>query len=138
MALFYRLLADVVVVVHASYVSFVILGQVAILIGILLRWGWIRNWPFRMAHLAAILLVVTEAWCGITCPLTTWEQSLRELAGEPSYEGDFIANCVHQFLFYHAPPWVFTICYSVFGGLVLLTFLLAPPRRKPKPQRVSP
>ena len=61
-------------------------------------------------------------------PLTTWEQSLRELAGERSYQGDFLANWVHEILFYEAEPWVFTLCYSVFGFFVLLTFVLYPPR----------
>jgi len=130
MVLFYRVLADIVVVVHASYVSFVILGQLAILLGWLRRWGWVRNLPFRLAHLGAILMVVLEAWCGITCPLTTWERWLREQAGETTYEGDFIANWVHRFLFYHFPPWVFMVGYTAFGALVVLTFVLAPPKRK--------
>jgi polyferredoxin len=144
MATLCQVLADVVIVVHASYVAFVILGQLAILLGMLRRWlgmlphwEWIRNIPFRLAHLAAIIVVVLESWCGITCPLTTWEIWLRERAGEETYEGDFIANAVHHVLFYRAEPWVFTICYTVFGALVLLTFILAPPRRKPRPRAAS-
>jgi hypothetical protein len=124
------ILADTVVVVHASYVGFVIVGQLAILLGILRHWDWIRNIPFRLAHLAAIVVVVLESWCHIPCPLTTWENSLREQAGQDTYEGDFIANAVHHILFYHAPPWVFTTSYSIFGALVLFTFMLAPQRRR--------
>jgi Protein of Unknown function (DUF2784) len=127
------ILADIVVVVHASYVGFVIVGQLAILLGILRHWAWIRNIPFRLGHLAAIVVVVLESWFGIPCPLTTWENWLREQAGQATYEGDFIANCMHQILFYHAPPWVFTTCYSIFGAAVLLTFMLAPPRRSRQP-----
>jgi hypothetical protein len=130
MPLFYRILADAVVVLHATYVWFVILGQLAIVIGMVLRWKWIRNMTFRVTHLAAILIVVLEAWWGFTCPLTTWERHLRELSGEATYQGDFIANWVHNTLFYTAPSWVFTVCYSGFGALVLLSFILAPPRRK--------
>jgi hypothetical protein len=130
MPLFYRLLADVVVVVHASYVAFVLFGQAAILVGWPLRWNWIRNLPFRVAHLTAILVVVLEAWFGITCPLTTWENRLRELAGQSAYEGDFIADQVHKVLFYQLPPWIFTAIYTSFGALVVLTLLCVPPRRK--------
>ena len=130
MVLFDRVLADAVVVVHAGYVSFVVFGQLAILIGWLLGWKWIRNVPFRLAHLVAILVVVLEAWCGITCPLTTWEQRLRERAGEATDQGDFIARWLHQVLFYDFPPWVFTACYSAFGAIVVLTLVLAPPKRK--------
>jgi hypothetical protein len=130
----YRVLADVVVVLHVSYVAFVIIGQIAILAGWLLRWRWVQNIVFRFAHLAAILVVVLESWCGITCPLTTWENSLREKAGQVTYEGDFIAEWVHQILFYSCRPWVFTVCYSVFGALVVLTLVLVPPKRKSRGQ----
>jgi hypothetical protein len=35
-------------------------------------------------------------------------------------------------LFFDAEPWVFTVCYTLFGLAVLATFVLAPPRlRKP-------
>jgi hypothetical protein len=76
-----------------------------------------------------ILIVVLEAWLGITCPFTTWEKELRRLAGQTTYQGDFLANFVHETLFFDAPAWVFTVCYTSFGLLILATFLLAPPRR---------
>ena len=128
MELVYRLAADLVVTLHAAYVLFVAVGFLLIMLGIVLKWSWIRNLWFRLAHLAAILVVVAEALLGITCPLTIWEKALRARAGQSSYRGDFIANLIHELLFYDAPPWVFTVCYSLFGLLVLLTFLLAPPR----------
>jgi polyferredoxin len=87
-----------------------------------------------LLHLLAILIVATEAICGITCPLTTWEQHLRELAGDTAYQGDFIADWTHRLLFYEFPSWVFTLAYVLFGLLVLATFAFAPPRwsREPK------
>ncbi len=128
--MFYRLAADVTVLVHMAYVLFVIFGFLLTLIGCLMGWQWIRNPWFRGIHLAMILIVVAEAWLGITCPLTTWEHQLREQAGGQSYQGAFVANLVHDWLFFDAPPWVFTVIYSLFGGGVLLTFLVAPPRWK--------
>ncbi|MFG0336169.1 MAG: DUF2784 domain-containing protein, partial [Maioricimonas sp. JB049] len=125
---------------HALYVLVVVFGFVAIVTGIFAGWGWIRNPWFRYIHLAMILLVVAEVWCGITCPLTIWEQQLRELGGEAVYQGAFIANLVHELLFYEAPEWVFNTIYTGFGLLVLLTFVLAPPRsirRKPAAQAPS-
>lgn len=126
--MFYRLAADVVVLVHMAYVLFVIVGFVLTLLGGVLRWTWVRNPWFRSIHLAMILFVVAEAWCGITCPLTVWEQDLRTLAGQETYRGAFLANLVHDLLFYDAPPWVFTTLYSLFGLGVVSTFWLAPPR----------
>jgi polyferredoxin len=124
----YSALADVVVVLHASYVGFVIFGELAILLGILLRWGGIRNRTFRLLHLATILIVVLEAWCGITCPLTTWEDWLRSQAGQTVEQGDFIGRWVHHALFYRADPWTFSVIYTAFGALVVLSLILAPPR----------
>lgn len=136
MQLAYRLAADVVVIAHMAYVLFVIIGFLLTLVGCLFRWQWIRNPWFRGIHLAMILIVVAEAWLGIVCPLTTWEHHLRQLAGDESYQGAFIANLVHEWLFYDLPVWAFTLIYSLFGGGVLMTFLLAPPQltiRKPNP-----
>jgi hypothetical protein len=133
----YRILADVVVVLHVSYVAFVILGQFTILVGWFRGWRWVQNIAFRAGHLAAIVIVVLEAWFGITCPLTTWENSLREKAGQMTYEGDFIAEWMHQILFFTCPPWVFTVCYSAFGALVVLTLWLVPPRIRPRGQTAT-
>ena len=134
MQFYYRIAADIVVVVHAAYVAFVVLGLLLILLGIVLKWGWVRNLWFRVLHLTAILIVVLEAWIGMVCPLTTWEKALRERAGQTTYGGDFVANWVHDLLFFEASPWVFTLCYTLFGLLVLATFVLAPPRRRKRPQ----
>jgi len=126
---FYRLAADAVVTIHFAFVSFVLFGQIAILIGLIAKWSWIRNFKFRIIHLLCILFVVGEALGGMMCPLTTWEHDLRQLAGQSSYSGDFIPNLLHDLMFFEAKPWVFTICYVIFGSVVLLTFILAPPRK---------
>lgn len=127
-----RILADLIVVLHAAFVAFVVLGLVLILLGIALRWGWVRNAWFRSLHLAAIGFVVLEAVIGMTCPLTHWEKRLRELAGQAAYPGDFIGHWAHELIFYDAEPWVFTAGYITFGLAVLAAFLLAPPRwRRP-------
>jgi polyferredoxin len=135
MPVLYRIAADIVVLAHAGYVAFVLVGLLLILAGILARWGWVRNPWFRVAHVTAILIVVGEAWCGITCPLTTWENWLRRQAGEAEYQGGFFARWVHEALFITAPPWAFTLAYTAFGAGVLATLIIAPPRwrRGPAP-----
>jgi hypothetical protein len=127
MALLYRIAADVIVIFHMAYVLTVVLGLPAIWVGIVLKHQWARNFWWRCGHLAMILIVVAEAWAGITCPLTTWEAQLRRLANQETYEGAFIANMVHEYLFYKAPHWVFTLIYTTFGTLVLASFVVAPP-----------
>lgn len=133
MKLVYRLLADLTVLVHFAYVSFVICGLLVTLIGGWRGWEWVRNRWFRGIHLTMILIVVAEAWAGIVCPLTTWENNLRKLAGQESYQGDFIANWVHGAIFFELPTWAFTLIYTLFGGLVVATLYLIPPRWKKRP-----
>jgi hypothetical protein len=122
-------LADLIVVIHASYVAFVVLGLVAILLGIVFRWSWVRNFWFRVVHVIAIGIVAAEALAGVPCPFTVWENELRRIAGQASYPGDFVGYWAHRLIFYRAAPWVFTLVYVVFGLAVLAVFLLAPPRR---------
>ncbi len=83
-----------------------------------------------VVHLAAIGFVVAESLCGVMCPLTVCEQRLRDLAGQASYRGDFIAACVHDLMFFDAEPWVFTFCYCSFGAIVVLSWIFVPPRRR--------
>ena len=133
-----RVLADAIVVFHAAYVSFVVFGLLAILLGIAFRWGWVRNLWFRSIHLIMIGIVVGEALVGIPCPLTVWEARLRRIGGQTAYTGDFIGHWVHRLIFFRADPWVFTLIYIVFGLAVLAAFILAPPRRSRPPEASGP
>jgi hypothetical protein len=123
-----RILADLIVVVHACFVAFVGFGMVAILLGVAFGWGWVRNFWFRTAHLAAIGVVAALALGGVNCPLTTLENYLRRQAGQATYPGAFIGYWVHRLIFFHAEPWILTLGYSLFGLAVLAAFILAPPR----------
>ena len=123
-----RKLADAIVIIHALFVAFVVFGMVAIVVGLVLRWGCVRNFWFRVLHLAAILVVAAQAMVGITCPLTVLENHLRRQAGQETYPGAFIGYWAHRLLFFRAERWVFTLAYSLFGLAVLAAFVLGPPR----------
>lgn len=119
------LLADIILVTHFLFVLFVAGGLPAIWLGVAVGWRWVRNPWFRLAHLAAIVVVAAESLAGIWCPLTIWEDALRGERAEMS----FFAHIVHKLLFYNFPEWVFTALYSLFAVAVAVTFWLAPPRR---------
>jgi polyferredoxin len=121
-------LADLVLLVHAAYIAFVVGGFVAIVVGIIRKWAWIRNPWFRWLQLAAMGVVVIEAWCGAVCPLTVWEDALRGTAsGAPI---GFVVRGLQRVLFFEAPAWVFIAAYTVFALLVVGTWIIAPPRRR--------
>ena len=133
--MFYRILADVIVVAHLAYVLSVIVGLAAILLGWLLKWKWIRNFYFRIIHLLLIGIVVLEALFGITCPLTTWEENLRKAIGEDISQGSFMARLADHLLFFNISQQTLTVCYCLFGAVVLATVFLVPPRWPGKERR---
>jgi hypothetical protein len=125
---FYRLLADAVVAVHFAYVVFVVLGLVAILAGAARGWQWVRNFWFRVVHFLMIAVVVIESVFGILCPLTEWEDHLRELGGESGEPGSFVGRWLDRLLFVDLSSSTLAVCYCLFGLAVLLTLILVPPR----------
>jgi len=122
------LIADLIVSIHFVYVIFVVGGLFVILLGGALRWRFIRNFWFRVIHLAMILLVVFETVFGISCPLTDWEYELRVAAGQLDATSElFVARLIQQLIFYEFPLIVFTIGYCFFGIAVLASWWLIPP-----------
>jgi hypothetical protein len=123
----YSFLADVILVSHFLFVVFVVLGLILIFAGKFLSWQWVRNPWFRFTHLSGIGVVVLQSWFGAICPLTIWEMDLREKAGDSVYDGSFITHWLNELLYYQAPPWVFVVCYTLFGGLVLSSWFFVRP-----------
>jgi hypothetical protein len=130
----YGYLADLVVGIHLLYVAFVVLGQLVIIYAGTFQKEWGRNPWFRWLHLLAIGIVVYEEMMGYVCPLTTWEQQFRTLAGQPWRADTFMARIAHELLFskdrnFQWPPIMFTTVHIAFGVIVLQAFLLYPPRK---------
>jgi hypothetical protein len=124
----YLLAADLLLFGHVLFVAFVVLGLVLILIGKPLDWSWVRNPWIRFTHLAAIGIVALQSWLGLICPLTIWEMALRERADDVVYSGSFISHWLDSLLYFHAPAWVFTICYTVFAAIVVASWYWVRPR----------
>lgn len=126
----YLLAADALLFVHVLFVAFVVFGLLLILAGGLLSWKWVRNRVFRLVHLAAIGIVVIQSWLGVVCPLTTWEMALREKAGDAVYSGTFVSHWLDKLLYFNAPAWVFVVCYTTFGLLVIASWIWVRPNAK--------
>lgn len=118
-------LADLILIVHFLFVLFVAGGFALILAGVKLGWQWVRNFHFRILHLAAIVFVALESLAGVMCPLTLWEDALR---GGNSPIG-FIQRWIQRVMFYSLPEWVFSLVYVMFALLVAVTFWWLPPER---------
>ena len=124
----YQILADVVLTLHVVVAAFIVGGLLIIIVGNLCRWRWVNALWFRLAHLAAIAIVVVETWIEVACPLTSLEMWLREKVHAESYAGSFIEHWLQRLLYYEAPAWVFTLCYSLLCAVVVATWWYFPPR----------
>ena len=122
----YLLIADAILFIH---VLFVVFGLLLVFLGGAPGWHWVRNPYFRVAHLAAIGVVILQAWIGMICALTTWEMALRAKAGDATYSGSFMARWLRTLLYYDAPAWVLVVCYTLFGLLVVGSWFWVRPRR---------
>jgi len=80
----YRLLADLVLIVHGLFVAFVMFG------GLLALW---KRW-IAYLHLPALAWGALVIGMGWICPLTPLEVSLRQQAGQQGYGGGFIEHYV--------------------------------------------
>jgi polyferredoxin len=120
-------LADGVLLLHFGVVLFVVGGLLFTWWGVARGMAVVRRWPFRLAHAAAIAVVVAQAWLGITCPLTTLENWLRVQGGGVGYERSFIEAWVSRLMYFEAPSWVFALAYTGFGALVFFTWWRWPP-----------
>lgn len=78
----WRMAADALVVVHLSFILFVLLGGL-----LLLRWP-----RLLWLHLPAVTWGIVVECLHLGCPLTPWENQLRRMAGQAGYEGGFIEH----------------------------------------------
>ena len=122
---------DAILILHFAIVFFITAGLPLIFVGAARGWRWVRNLPFRVLHIAAIVFVAGEAVIGMDCPLTVWEDALRGRASGPG----FIERWVHAVMFYDLPPWVFTLAYVSFAGLTVAAWVLVRPTRGPGSKR---
>jgi imidazolonepropionase-like amidohydrolase len=84
-----RLLADGIVLVHAAFVLFAVLGGVWVLARPRLAW----------AHLPAVVWAAAIELGGWWCPLTPLENRLRRAAGDPTYAGGFVERYLLPWLY---------------------------------------
>jgi Protein of Unknown function (DUF2784) len=80
--MYWKLLADGIVLLHFAFILFVVAGGY-------LTW---RFWRLLLLHLPALTWGIWIEVSGRVCPLTPLEIHFRELAGEAGYRGGFIEH----------------------------------------------
>ncbi|MGA2780334.1 MAG: DUF2784 domain-containing protein [Smithella sp.] len=103
----YNLLANIIVLAHFLFIAFVVCGGLLVI-------RWLR---MAFVHLpAAVWGVVVEIF-GWICPLTPLENHFRLLAGESSYNGDFIARYLIPVIY---PENLTNESQQLLGGIVIV------------------
>lgn len=106
------LLADAVLVIHAVFIGWALLGGLAVL-----RRPWLA-----VLHLPALAWGVWIESSGGVCPLTPLENSLRRAAGETGYTGGFIEHYLGGIIY---PAGLTRGTQWVFAGVLVAVNVLA-------------
>ncbi|PZW90909.1 uncharacterized protein DUF2784 [Pseudomonas sp. 478] len=80
----YRIAADGLVLFHLLFILFVLFGGLLVL-----KWRPLIWW-----HLPAAVWGVSVEVFHLNCPLTQWENLMRDAAGQTGYSGGFIEHYV--------------------------------------------
>ena len=111
-AAIYRVLADVVLIMHLIFVVFVVSG------------GWLA-WRWRQLlwlHVPAAIWGAAIEFGGWICPLTPLENWLRRAGGAASYPGAFVDRYLIPIVY---PPELTRTVQILLGGVVVTMNLLA-------------
>ena len=101
----YRVLADLVLVIHSCVVLFVVLGSL-----LLLRWPSVIR-----LHLPAVVWGIVVQFFFYPCPLTLLENWFRQLGGQAVYTGGFVSHYISTVLYAHVSR-----PFQAFLGLLLI------------------
>ena len=107
----YRILADILVVLHGLFILYVLFGA-------FLNFKWPK---MIWIHLPIMIWGVLVEYYHWICPLTPLENYFRQLAGEGGYEGGFIEHYIIPVIY----PENLTPQFQVFfGSLVVILNLV--------------
>ena len=82
LAMYFRIAADLILASHLIFIVFVILGGL-----LALRWRWLI-----FVHIPAAVWGAFVEISGRICPLTIWENQLRQRAGYSGYTDSFVEH----------------------------------------------
>ena len=108
----WRILADLLVVLHLAFAAFVVFGG-------FLAWKW--RWVI-FAHLPALAWGFWVETSGQICPLTPLENHFRHLAGQAGYQGGFLDHYLVPILY---PPGLTRPDQWVLAALLLVITIVA-------------
>ena len=117
-----RFLADAVVVIHALFIVFTVLGGLLVL-----RWHWVAFFHIPAAAWGVIVQVARDG----VCPLTPLENYFRERGGQAGIGESFIDHYLTNLIYVSdPPPWlhptlgIFVLVVNVTAYTILVVKLV--------------
>lgn len=107
----YRILADLIVLVHLGFILFVVLGGLFVLKWRKLAW----------VHIPLAIWGAVVELANLICPLTPLENYLRELGGASGYQIDFVEQYIVPVVY---TPSLDLKLQIILGSLVIVVNLL--------------
>jgi len=105
--LLYRILADLVIILHFTFIVYAVLGGL---------FGLWKKWCL-LVHLPAILWAAVVEFEGWICPLTPLENRLRLAGGSAGYQGGFVEHYLMPIIY---PPGLTNKTQWILGGAVVI------------------
>jgi hypothetical protein len=118
-------LGQAILAVHLAVIAFNVIGLIAIPLGAVLGWRWVRVRWWRALHVASWAVVALQAALGRACFLTIWQDQLTGAGAQPP----LIERWVERAVYWPLPIWVFGAIYLVLFAAVIALWRAVRPRR---------
>jgi len=136
----YKILADLVVLIHFAWIVFILWGfiltvyssiSVYVLRTAKNRWRtFFDRWIFRTIHLGGIVYVAILTILGKYCPLTIWENELRQQYNtQLTYHGSFVIYYIEKIVYPEVNYLLFVIPTMIIAVFTALMFIIRPPAK---------
>jgi H+/Cl- antiporter ClcA len=134
----YKVLADIVVLIHFLWILFMVCGFFATVYSSVAVYlfhfssGWAERffdrWLFRSVHLGGIVYVAVLMILGKFCPLTIVENELRgRYDADLTYPGSFMVHYVEAIVYPEANFLIFVVPTIFIAVFTVFMFFIRPP-----------
>lgn len=127
--MFYKLTADIIVVLHFIWIIFMLMGFFLTIYGFY-RKKFFDWWLFRTLHLLGILFVGMLTALRRFCPLTILENLSRvKYDPESTYPGSFIVHYIERLVYPDVNQTLLRIGTVLVAAFILVTYVVIPPKK---------
>ena len=127
--MFYKITADIIVVLHFIWIIFMLLGFFLTIYGFF-RKEFFDWWLFRTLHLSGILFVGIITALRRFCPLTILENLSRaRYSPDSTYPGSFIVHYIEKLVYPDVNQIMLRVCTVLVAAFILVAYIIRPPSK---------